>query len=64
MEERIITLCVHPVGIQIGEGSLIAQLLNGFERLVVDLEDATRSPPAATLVCHCVLICQGVPTRC
>lgn len=61
---RIITLCVYPVGIQVGESGLVAQLLNGLKRLMVDLENATRSPPAATLVCHCVLICQGVLTRC
>lgn len=46
------TFGIDPVRIQIGQGRLVAELLNGFERLVVDLEDATRSPPPAILVGH------------
>lgn len=42
------TFCVGPVGIQVGQRSLVTNLLEGLRGLVVDLEDAARSPPAAT----------------
>lgn len=51
----MLTLCIGPVGVQVGQGGLVADLLEGLGRLMVDLEDAARSPPAATVVAvaHC-----------
>jgi hypothetical protein len=46
------TFCVDPVCVQIRQGGLVAELLNGLGRLVVDLKNATRSPPPAGLVRH------------
>lgn len=42
------TLGIGPVGVEVGQGSLITDLLQSLRRLVVDLEDTTRSPPTAT----------------
>ena len=48
-----LTFGIDPVGVQVGQGSLVADLLQRLLRLVVDLEDAARSPPAARVgVCH------------
>ncbi len=46
------TFCVDPIRVQVWESGLVAELLNGLGRLVVDLEDATRSPPPACLIRH------------
>lgn len=47
MEARY-TFGVGPVGIEVREGSLVANLLESLGRLMVDLEDAARpSPPSA-----------------
>lgn len=46
----MLTLCISPVGIQVGQRGLVADLLEGLGGLVVDLEDTARSPPAATSV--------------
>lgn len=42
------TFGVGPVGVEVREGSLVANLLESLGRLMVDLEDAARpSPPSA-----------------
>lgn len=52
MYEEWLTFGTGPIGIEVGQSSLVADLLKGLGGLVVDLEDAARSPPAAsTLVC-------------
>ena len=48
-KERI-TFCVGPVGVEIGQGRLITDLLERLGGLVIHLEDAARSPPAGTIV--------------
>ena len=44
------TFGVGPVGVQIRQSCLVAYLLKGLERLMVDLEEAARSPPACARV--------------
>lgn len=56
---RRLTLGVDPVCIQIRQGSLVARMLNGFRRLLVD--DATRPSPSASLGLHRVGV-RGQPT--
>ena len=46
--EGVLTLCIHPFGIQVGQGRLVAELLQRLGRLLVDKTTAT-SPPS--LVC-------------
>ena len=46
------TFRVDPIRVQVRESRLVAELLDGLGRLVVDLKDATRSPPPARLVRH------------
>jgi hypothetical protein len=49
-----LTFSIGPVGIQVGRGRLVTDLLEGLRRLVIDLEDTARSPPAGStaLVTH------------
>lgn len=44
----MLTLCIHPFGIQVGQGGLVAELLQRLGRLLVDKTTAT-SP--AGLLC-------------
>jgi hypothetical protein len=51
-----LTFSINPVGVQIRQGCLVADLLECLERLMIHLEDATRSPPPAhLLVCHALI---------
>lgn len=44
------TFCICPVGIEIGQSSLVADLLERLWGLVVDLKDAAGSPPASAVI--------------
>lgn len=44
------TFGICPIGIQVRQSCLVAYLLEGLGRLVVDLEDTARSPPAGAKV--------------
>jgi len=55
------TFGIDPVRVQVGQSRLVAQLLNRLQGFVVDLEDATRSPPPAAFVCHLRIL--SAPTR-
>jgi len=46
------TLGIDPVGVEVWQCGLVIQLLNGLERLMVDLEDTARSPPTSRPVRH------------
>lgn len=39
-----LTLCIHPFGVQVGQGGLVAQLLEGLGWLLVDKTTATPPP--------------------
>lgn len=62
------TFGVCPVGVEIGQGCLVADLLERFRWLMVDLENTTRPSPAATRVrvghfVVCASALRGVVTR-
>jgi hypothetical protein len=46
------TFSIDPVRVEVRQRRLIAQLLDRLRRLMVNLEDATRSPPSSTFVRH------------
>lgn len=48
----MLTFCIDPVGIEVGNDGLVTDLFEGLGRLVMDLEDATRSPASACSVRH------------
>lgn len=50
------TFRVYPVGIEIRERLLVADLLQCLGRLMVDLEDTARSPPTRRLGLRHVLV--------
>ena len=63
-----LTLGIDPIGVEVGYHSLVADLLKRLSWLVVDLENAARSPPPTTAgsvgthkghigVCVCVCVC-------
>lgn len=45
------TFGVCPVRVEVGKGSLVADLLESLGRLMVDLEDTARSPPPGAGAC-------------
>lgn len=49
-EEGQLTLCVHPLCIQVGQDCLVALLLEAFGRLLVH-QTATSPPPSAFAIC-------------
>lgn len=48
--KRKCTFGVGPVGIEVWQSSLIADLLESFGRFVVDLENAARPPPTTARI--------------
>lgn len=58
------TFCICPIGIQIGQRSLVADLLESLGGFVVHLQDAGGSPPAfgAVLIGH-VEVCASTTGR-
>lgn len=49
-KRKKLTLGINPFRIQVGQRRLVVELIDGLLRLMVDLEDAARPPPAASLV--------------
>ena len=47
---HIYTFCIGPVGVEVGQRRLVADLLECLGGLVVHLKDAARSPPAGAVV--------------
>ena len=45
-----LTFGTGPISIEVGQSRLVTNLLKRLRRLVVDLEETTRSPPASAFV--------------
>ena len=50
--QRVLTLRIHPLGVQVGQGGLVAQLLEGLGRFLVDKTTATPPPGLLCLERH------------
>lgn len=57
--QRALTLRIHPLGVQVGQGGLVAQLLEGLGRFLVDKTTATPPPGLFCFEGHGVAAVRG-----